>query len=255
MLLARIRARRAGPRLEPEDLGEPPHVDVAPAQHHRDLVARRSDLAREQRRDADRAAALDDLLLVPVAVRHRRGDLVLAHQKDLVDQITHQREGVAVVEADAAAQGVGEARLLHHVDRPPGAQALVHRSAPLHGDADHPDRRIGALQRERDAADQAAAGQRHQHGVEIGQVLEQLEADRPLPGDDLGSSNGETKTLRCSLASRLASASAASWPSPSIRTSAPCARTASTLFSGTSVDMKTVAGTLSLLAAWATARA
>ena len=185
MPLARIRARARRVSVEPDDLGEPPHVDVAPAQHHRDLVAGRSDLAREQRRDADRAAALDDLLLLPVAVRHRRGDLVLAHQHDLVDQITHQREGVAVVEADAAAQGIGEARLLHDLDRPPGAQALVHRGAPLHGDADHPDRGIGALQRERDAADQAAAGQRHQHGVEIGQVLEQLEADRPLPGDDL----------------------------------------------------------------------
>src|SRR5687768_3918931 len=62
------------------------HIDVAAADHHRGH-ARLSQGAGQQRRDADRAAALDHLLLLEIGVADRGGDLLLADQEQVVDQV------------------------------------------------------------------------------------------------------------------------------------------------------------------------
>ena len=58
------------------------------------------------------AAALDDLLLVPVAVRHRGRDLVLAHQDGLVDQRRAPARRYSGCRGRCRRPGIGEARLL-----------------------------------------------------------------------------------------------------------------------------------------------
>ena len=65
-----------------------------------------------------------------------------------------------------------------------GGQGGLHGGHLLGLDADDPRARDDRLQREPDAADQPAAAHRHQHGVEVGHLLGQLEADRALAGDD-----------------------------------------------------------------------
>ncbi len=95
-----------------------------------------------------------------------------------------QAEGVAVVQADPAGQGIGQGVLLRQLDRPASAQAVDHDRGAVHRNADHPDGRVGRLQGDGDARDEAAARQGDDDGVHLGQVLDQLQADRALPGDD-----------------------------------------------------------------------
>ena len=74
----------------------------------------------------------------------------------------------------------------------------------------------------------------------------------PCPAITSGWSNGEMSVIVA--ASRSTSRCASSWPAPAMRTSAPSASTAATLFAGTSVDMHTVAFTPAARLACATAR-
>ena len=67
--------------------------------------------------------------------------------------------------------------------RPAGALALDHRRATLHADADDPCRRRPCLDRACDAGDQPAAGERHDHPVELRQLFRDLQAERPLSRD------------------------------------------------------------------------
>ncbi len=61
----------------------------------------------------------------------------------------------------------------------------AHRGKQLGLDADHLDLGLQGLHRGRDPGDEAAAAERHDHGVEIGAGTRELKADRPLPGDHL----------------------------------------------------------------------
>src|SRR3954449_9799082 len=102
------------------------HVDVAAGDHDRGRAAR-AHLPGQERPDADRAAALDDLLLAPVGVPDRGRDLGLLEQHDLVDELADYAEGPAVVEADPAAQRIRERGQLLDRDRAAGPLTRVHR--------------------------------------------------------------------------------------------------------------------------------
>src|SRR3954468_15894374 len=100
VLVQNGRCQVRGPRLLARDQAVvQAHVDVAAGDHDRGRAAR-AHLAGQERPDADRPAALDDLLLAPVGVSDRGGDLGLLEQHDLVDEVADHAEGPAVVEAD-----------------------------------------------------------------------------------------------------------------------------------------------------------
>ncbi len=62
---------------------------------------------------------------------------------------------------------------------------MIHRRIELHLDADDLDRGLDVLGGDGDAANDPAAADRHDDAVEVGRVLEHLDADRALSGDDL----------------------------------------------------------------------
>ena len=99
------------------------------------------------------------------------------------------------------------------------------------------------LDRDRDAAGQPAAADRDDDRARSGDVLEQLEAERPLPGDDVGVV--ERVHERHAGLARRARAAAATHRRPTRRRDhvAPSAARASTLAIGASRGMKTSHGT------------
>ena len=133
-----------------------------------------------QRRQADRACALDHRLLDLEQHQDRLLDVVFGDQDDVVDEGAdhRQRQRAGRLDADA----VGDRRLAAL------AVAVVHRvpgrREALGLDAD--DVQVGAdrLGRRRHAGDQAAAADRDDQGVDRRLLRQHLERDRALAGDD-----------------------------------------------------------------------
>ena len=109
-------------------------------------------------------------------------DQLLADQQDVLDQFLDDRPGQRARFLDRDA--VGE-RLAARGRRQP-VDGLIHGGEQLGLDAVDLDLGLDRLGRDRDARDDATAADRHHDGVEIGLVLEHLEADGALAGDDLG---------------------------------------------------------------------
>jgi len=86
------------------------------------------------------------------------GDLGFAEQHDFVDVVAHHVESPLVVEADAAAQRIGERWQFFYFDWFSGLLRGSHGRAALHRDTD--DAHIGllCLYCERDTTDQTATG-------------------------------------------------------------------------------------------------
>ena len=156
--------------------------------------------AGEDRGGADGGGAFGDEAVLAVEGLHGAVDLGLADEEDVVEQRAAEREGQAVVGAEAAAERVGEALDLLDLDRAAGGEGGVHGGAAVHRDADDAGGGVGGLHRERDAGGEAAAGERHEDGGEVGAVLHDLEAGGALAGDDVrvveGGDLGEAFGLR-----------------------------------------------------------
>src|SRR5699024_7187354 len=90
------------------DPQESVRIDIAPAEDDRATLSGIGHHPEKEGGDPDRAAALQHHLLFAEGVAHGGGDLFLADEHHLVDMIAHELESVAVVQADAAAEGVGE---------------------------------------------------------------------------------------------------------------------------------------------------
>ncbi len=108
--------------------------------------------------------------------------LLVVHQHDLVDLLADDRE----VELGAAArgQGVGGRGDAWQLDHGPGADALVERGRPHGLDADDAHRRADRLGGGGHSGDEPAAADRHQQQIDLRHLLEDLEADRRLAGND-----------------------------------------------------------------------
>ena len=134
----------------------------------------------------------------------------------------------------------------------PAPDAVDHRAAAGRLDADDPDLRPQCAQRDRDARQKPAAAARHDHDVEVGELLVQLEPDGALAGDHELVVERRTRTSRPSRRR----ARGPRWPTR--RTSRRAARSprrsrvAPILAIEASTGMKMVAGTPSSWAASAT---
>ena len=93
-----------------------------------------------------------------------------------------ERELARALDRDA----VGDRQRRVDVDRLAGRQRRRERRDGLDLHADDLDVRPRGLDRDRDAAGQPAAADRHDDLREVGHVLEQLEPERALAGDDVG---------------------------------------------------------------------
>ena len=222
-------------------------VDVAAGQdRHRRAARRGRDRAAQQRGDADRAGALDDELAALEQHHHRLGG-VLVLDDDLPPRATRpqqrERELAGLLDGDAVRDR--EAGL--------GDRLAQRRERRARGDLRRPPRRPARrLHRDGDARGQPAAADRDDDLREVGHVLEQLEAERALAGDDVGSSNGWTNTIPLSRARSCAAARHSSILAPPMWTVAPWPRVASALAIGASAGTKTSHGTPSAAAAAAT---
>jgi hypothetical protein len=113
----------------------------------------------------------------------RRSDLVLAHRHDVVDEALDEREGPLTHPLHRDAVG-------HRLDRLeqrslPGVAGGAGRSGGLRLHTDHPDPGPQALERDRDARDQAASPDRHDHGRELRHLFGQLQPNGALSRDHL----------------------------------------------------------------------
>ena len=180
-----------------------------------------------------------------VGVADAGGDLVLGERAPRRRAgRAHMAKRIAVVEADAAAQRIGQR--LQLLDRAPGAparEARMHGRAALHRDADHarpaaacPSRR---RRRRRRARRPTAAPAPARHRADRSTISSPIV---PWPGDharivegrDLASDPPRAPAGRPRPAHRPGSGRRCGFRAPS-------ARTASTLFSGTRADMHTTA--------------
>jgi hypothetical protein len=195
---------------------------------------------RQQRRDADRARALDDQLGPLEQEHHRLGHLVLRDDDHLVDPAADQRQRQLARALDGDAVGDRQRGL-----RPRAAPAAATREParrPRPGRRS-PDLRTLGLERDRHPADQPPPPTGTTITRQVVDLGEQLEAEPTLAGDHVGSSNGWTK------ASPLVRRRARAPPTGTRRRSrreahrAPSASTASTLAIGAISGMNTSHGT------------
>ncbi len=133
-------------------------------------------------RDAERAGGLDDHAAVLEDVFDRRADLVGAHEDHFVDHLA--REPERLVADSAHGDTVRERPHVVERERRSALQRLVHARGLERLDADHLHARIALLEVRADAADQAAAADRHEYRVRhTGPLLLELHRDRALPRD------------------------------------------------------------------------
>ena len=176
-------APRPGQRPGPvEQRAQSADLDVPARQDDRDPLAipdrHPTGEHRRQRRGAGR---LDDLLEPLDAKRMPGQDRRVVEQDDPVEVAPAHRQRPDACERGA--QPVGDAVRLDRHDLA-SLERERHRIRTLGLDAVDADRRPALLDRGRHAGDQSPATDADDHDVEIGQVLDDLEADRTVAGDD-----------------------------------------------------------------------
>ena len=162
-------------------------VDVA-AREHDDGRPGCANLAGQDRRDADGARRLDDELRALEQHEHGPGDVVVVDRDDLVDRVfddfevelARLRHGNTVGDRGADGDfGDGSRGERHGVRR--GVDGLHADDPNLAAEL-----RGALLQHGGHARDEPAAADRHDDGGEVGHLLEHLEAQGALAGDDVG---------------------------------------------------------------------
>ncbi len=126
---------------------------------------------------ADRARVLEDVL-------DGGADLVVVDQHDLVDEALRQGEGLLAYAPDRDAVRKQTDALERNALA--GLQRFVHGRRIFGLDTDDLDARIDLLDECGNAGNQAAAADRHEHGVDLARGLpHDFQADRALPGNDV----------------------------------------------------------------------
>ena len=166
-----------------DDAVEDVHVDVAAGDEADDLLALDGQLVEERRRHRHSSRALGHQLLVLHQGEDGRSGLVLGDGDDVVHillaELVGQLTGGLDLNAVRKGGDGGEGLIFVLVE------GAVHTGCTLGLHAVDLDLRLEALDGEGHAGDESAAAHRHDDGVHIGQLVEDLEADGALPGDDL----------------------------------------------------------------------
>ena len=155
---------------------------------------------------------------------------------------------------DGDAVGDGQRRGRRHGLAAPQRLGVGRAGGDLHADDLH--LRPRGLDGDRDAGGQPAAAHRDDDAREVGHVLDQLEPERALAGDDVaGRRRGARRPSPPSRACACAMAMHSSSDSPPTWTCAPCPRLASALaigaLAGTKTSQRTPRAAATAASAWA----
>ena len=144
-------------------------VDVPAREHDRDRAASGADPIGEEGSHADRSGTLDDELRALEQQDDRLADLIVRHGDDVVTGTIEDRHRQLSGLLDRDSVGDREAR------------AARQRACGLY--ADHTRARTACLDRERDARAEPSAADRHDHRLDVVELVDELEADRALARD------------------------------------------------------------------------
>ncbi len=167
-------------QLAHQNRSEQARVDVAARQNGPDTPPPETVRVLRQHGDSGGAGALDECLFDIQQQRNRVLELRLVRQQDVVGVLAHerQRESPELGHRDALRQRVAAAGSRAAVER------RFQRRVESGLDADHLDAGLDRFRRERHAADQPTAADRHDQAVEVRNVFDHLERDCALSGDD-----------------------------------------------------------------------
>ena len=193
----------------------------------------------DERGEPGRAGAFDDRLLDLGRERDRGFDVLFGDDEQIVDECADDLAGEHAHGRDRDAFG----------DRRPrsrlgsAAERVHHARVALDLRADDVDLGLQRLGRDRDAGDEAAAPDRHDDRVDIGNGVEDLEPDGALPRDDRGVvERGHERRAGVGRHARAPSVSAPAKSAPASTTSAPWTSVRVIFVNGVSAGITIVAG-------------
>ena len=162
--------------------GENVHINVAAGNQADGLFARQRQLAEQRRRYRGGTRALGNQLLVFHQREDRGGDFVLAHGHDVVNVLLYHFKGGFAGRLDRNAVGKGVHMLQGFVGVVVEGALHAGRTGGLY--AVHLYVGAQALDGKCHAGNQPAAADGYHHGVHIGQLIQNLQPDGTLPGND-----------------------------------------------------------------------
>src|ERR1700691_5310183 len=162
-----------------DDLREQGDVDVAAAHEDRGALAVEVGLFLEQRRQGCSTGAFGQGLFAFQQDEDGAGDLLFIDGEKFVDVFGDQRNGALASATDGDA--VSDGGFSGNGDGMPGFARTQHRRQAFGLNADDPNLRTVLLDGAGDATYEAAAADGDDHGFEVGDLLQQLEADGTLP--------------------------------------------------------------------------
>src|SRR2546425_7531063 len=136
----------------------------------------------EQRSDGGGGSAFDHELATLHDPDHRVEDLAIGKRHDVIHEALDHGE---IDLADPThAQAINDRLAVDGLEMT-GFDALLHRWAVRRFDADYANSWVVALDGHRYPGDQPAPADRHDHRVDVGPVLHDLQAESALSGDEL----------------------------------------------------------------------
>ena len=222
-------------------------VDVAAGEHEDHRAPLEAELPVEERSERCGAGALHHRLLDLEQQEHRARQLLLAHGHEVVDVGLRERERplAHLTHGDAVRDG----RRGVETHRAAFVQRVAHRRERVGLHADDAHLRPPRLHRQAHATREPAAADGHDDRLDVRPLLQHLEADRALAGDDPLIVERWTKNRSRAAPIPLAWSYASSKLPPKRMTSAPSRRAEVTFTSGAHSGMTMTAGMPSC-AAW-----
>src|ERR1700728_1799155 len=165
-----------------DDLREQRDVDVAAADENRGSLAVEGGLFLQQRGQGRCSGTLGQSLFPLEQDQDVSGNFLFVDGDKLVDILFDK--GKSLCPGATNSNAVGDGSFSGNGDRMAGSACLEHGRQAFSLDADDADLRIAFLNGAGHAADEAAAADGNHDRFQAGNLLKQLEADGPLPGDD-----------------------------------------------------------------------
>ena len=163
---------------DPREHGD---VDVAARENQGHAAALEVEAPVEQGGQRRGARALDDRLFDLEQEQHRVGQLLLVHRHHAIHPLAG--EGERQLADLAHGDAVGDRRAGVHAQPLAALERARHRRQRGRLHADHADVGPLGLDGQRHTADESPAADGDEHGLDVGQLLEQLEPERALAGD------------------------------------------------------------------------
>src|ERR1035437_155800 len=167
-----------------DDFGQQADVDVAAGDHHHGAAMAESGFGLDDRGKGCGSGALGEGLLLFEEHEDGAGDFFVVDGDDFVDVVANHGQGEVAGASDGDA--IGDGGLGGDGDGVSGLASAEHGGKLFRLDADDADSGIGLIERAGEAADEPAAADGDDDGFDVGDLLEQFEADGALAGDDLG---------------------------------------------------------------------